>query len=108
MAVDILRNEDDSLAVLYCNTSDWAFGPVFGNGDRSGASEKAEDFLDWLPLDPPREPNESDLERQYVTWILERTDDNGDLKTKPEPSELRLPIPRAKADEGLLDNDPDV
>jgi len=81
MAVEILCNEADTQAVLTCNTSDWAFGPVFGSGDTSGASEKAGDFLEWLPLDP-RELPEGGLEREYVTWLGERTDEHCDLKEK--------------------------
>lgn len=43
MGVEILS--DPSRAVLFCNTSDVAFGPVF-----SSESEAA-DFLAWLPRD---------------------------------------------------------
>ncbi len=71
MGVRILNNEADDLAVIYCSTSDVAFGPVFyedsgDEGDRS-ASEKAEEFLDWLPVDP-RTLSESELAAKYNEW----------------------------------------
>jgi len=41
MSVQIL--EGASNACLYCNTSDWAFGPLFED------AEQAMRFLEWLP-----------------------------------------------------------
>lgn len=55
MGVDILANEDDTLAVFYCNSSDWAFGPVMEElPGYDGAYETAEAFLGWLELDARR------------------------------------------------------
>ena len=41
MAIEIL--EENGRAVMVCNTSGWAFGPVFNDG-----RVEAEAFLDWL------------------------------------------------------------
>lgn len=40
----------EKLAVLYCSTTGWAFGPVF-NG-----REHAQRFLDWLSAQTDRDP----------------------------------------------------
>jgi|GEM_PF-3145185 len=49
MGVRILTEHDDdggcSRAVLYCSTTDWAFGPV------CESYEEAQKFLKWLPED---------------------------------------------------------
>ncbi len=47
MGVRILAGDDN--AVLYCSTSDWAFGPLFDS------EEKAQDFLKWLDSYTPQE-----------------------------------------------------
>lgn len=48
MSIEILFNENEDQAALYCNTTDWAFGPVFdGKGDFN-AKETAQYFLKWL------------------------------------------------------------
>lgn len=46
MGVRILtdRQSDYPQAVLYCSTSDWAFGPVFNGNGEHDADERAEAF----------------------------------------------------------------
>ncbi len=65
MSVCVLRGED--VAALYCNTSDWAFGPVFSGPD---AADDAEEFLRWHErhYGDPRTEADSDLERHYGQW----------------------------------------
>lgn len=46
MGTRILFDGDN--AVLYCSTSDWAFGPVFSKNDDQDALERAENFLKWV------------------------------------------------------------
>jgi hypothetical protein len=67
MSVRILHDEADEQAVLYCSTTGWAFGPVFGASDDKDARERAEAFLRWLVVDA-RDPSEKELERRYSDW----------------------------------------
>ena len=66
-------------AVLYCSTTDWAFGPVFES------VPAAESFLTWLklavhnertifglPYDDPRSYKEESLTKLYAQWLGER------------------------------------
>lgn len=98
MAVNILHDVTEDQAVLYCSTSDWAFGPVFYGPD---ADEKAMRFRDWFftgkalkkaaeigvrPIgilgadgDDPRDYREHDLERLYLAWWDEYVDEHGRL-----------------------------
>jgi hypothetical protein len=48
MGVRIIEDKDTDMAVLYCSTSLWAFGPIFAGRD------EAQEFLDWLESDPRR------------------------------------------------------
>lgn len=48
MACHIAHDRNANIAVLYCSTTDWAFGPVFQDGDDHDADERAEAFLRWL------------------------------------------------------------
>lgn len=98
MAVNVLYDLREDMAVLYCSTSDWAFGPVF-YGDE--ADEKAISFRDWfhngqalarareLGIQPtqvpggdgddPRDYHPGDLERLYSEWRSRFTDSDGNL-----------------------------
>jgi len=51
MSCQILSDGDQRHAVLYCSTSDWAFGPVFYRDDDHDADVRAEAFLRWLQSD---------------------------------------------------------
>ena len=53
MGVRIIEDKEERMAVLYCSTTMWTFGPVFyenDSGDKS-AGEMALAFVRWLPLD---------------------------------------------------------
>jgi len=45
MAVEIAHDTDKQVAVMFCNTSDSAFGPIFTGPT---ADSDAEEFLRWL------------------------------------------------------------
>ena len=75
MSIRILRNAEDTRAALYCSTTDWAFGPVFGEyhedwpgGERLDASEVALEFIGWLLLDA-REYKDANLEAKYHEFM---------------------------------------
>ena len=74
MGVRILEGtgEGDSRgAVLYCSVTDWAFGPLFEDGDQ------AQEFLDWLVYDP-RSLSDAEMEAKYSEFLKARqSDDNG-------------------------------
>ena len=75
MGVEIISNGRNS--VMICNTVDVAFGPVFYE------DEDAEQFLEWLLVDP-RTLSDRDLSAQVGEWrgltpcdqCEKRTDDN--------------------------------
>ena len=87
MGVRILSG-DDNQAVLYCSTSDWAFGPVFGADDDHDADERAEAFLRWFQITPDysrfektqigehrdvRCLTESGLQHAFSTWLAQES-----------------------------------
>ena len=86
MAVDIIHDRAAEMAVMYCTTTDRAFGPVFTG---PGCAEDAEDFLYWVRHNPgpvedrltpaaalftgctgtdPRDYTSVGLERLYQRW----------------------------------------
>ena len=69
MGVRIIADEYDKLAVLYCSTSDWAFGPVFYADGLIYASDLAERFIQWLGRDS-REYNDEELREKYHEFRL--------------------------------------
>ncbi len=86
MAVSVLTDKNSGESVMYCTTSDWAFGPVFTQ------YEEAEIFIEWLERHgkgDPRLIEDRDLERLVGEWrheIQERvgkrvrfTDEDHDL-----------------------------
>jgi len=84
MGCHILHDARRDAAVLYCSTSDWAFGPVFTDRDDHDADERAEAFVRWLATtetwrtyeqEPfgtgPRDPRgltEGGLAQAYLDW----------------------------------------
>ena len=73
MGVHILKGDytPDStitLAIMYCSTTDWAFGPVFSGNDNHDAEERCQAFLDWLGKVDPRSLSDSELEGKYTEW----------------------------------------
>jgi hypothetical protein len=103
MAVNVLYDLKEDMAVLYCSTTDWAFGPVFYGND---ADEKALAFRTWFddgsalkhahtigikPYgllgadgDDPRDYSEHDLGRLYTDWQNIACDADGDLIDEPQ------------------------
>lgn len=85
MGCHILHDRDANHAVLFCSTTDWCFGPVFGDGDDGhDAQERAEAFLRWLETAEtwggydksvvvggrrdPRVLTEEGLQQAYADW----------------------------------------
>jgi hypothetical protein len=62
MGVRILEDRESNEAVLYCSTSGWAFGPLFGS---RGEAEK---FLETLAVDP-RKLTDLELRDRYSEFI---------------------------------------
>lgn len=50
MSINVLSDRYDEGAILYCSTSDWAFGPVIYRTDNHAASERAEFFQIWARI----------------------------------------------------------
>jgi hypothetical protein len=95
MGVEVIHNRGQ--AVLICNTTDWAFGPVFRGSD---AEEQAEAFLRWFSEDAeeaavqcgilipiigtdPRMYTDTELECLYGKWKEIALDKDGFLKEVP-------------------------
>jgi len=91
MGVHILYDPSEGAAVLWCSTTDWAFGPVIRDnefGDGVSAVELAEEFLAWLGEQPrpdqeyipigvlwhgdPRDLTDRGLEKMYTDWCIAR------------------------------------
>lgn len=71
MGVRIVEGKDGSqtVALLYCSVSMWAFGPVFDDW------EMADDFLNWLNQDA-RRLSDHELRTSYHNY-LESREENG-------------------------------
>jgi len=67
MGVRVLYDNNANVAVLYCSTSDIAFGPLFFDEDGHDARDRVELFLEWLPLDA-RKYSDSELLEKYSEW----------------------------------------
>jgi len=79
MAVEIAHDTHRQVAVMYCTTTDTAFGPIFQG---PGCAEDADDFLNWLPRnadltltlplvghgEDPRDYTDTGLERMVQRW----------------------------------------
>ncbi len=82
MGVRVLQAVDkyngmSSNAVLYCSTSDWAFGPVFYDEENHDAYERAEAFLEWLDestRQDARTLTDSELEHKYSEWLKQEAE----------------------------------
>ncbi len=75
MGVDALGNEDG--AVLFCNTVDWAFGPIINGHGGLNAIDTAWGFLDWVDnvyAPDPRLMSDSDLSH-YLYAYYERIEE---------------------------------
>jgi hypothetical protein len=90
MGCRIAHDRSQNLAVFYCSTADWAFGPVFTDDGDHDADERAEAFVRWLretdawstfekePMQggrrDPRDLTERGLEAAYTAWRAQETD----------------------------------
>lgn len=106
MGVRILTDGDN--AVLYCSTSDWAFGPLFGPGenDDRDPSERADAFCKWLatnhsrfeqsPLSSgsgdPRTLTEAGLASAYGEWLSDIGPNGGEPCRHSKTESLRRDI----------------
>jgi hypothetical protein len=59
MGISICTDWDNNVQTLFCNTSDFAFGPVFYPNEDNYT---AEDFLDWYKGEDIRRLTDSELE----------------------------------------------
>ena len=64
MAIEILTDRDTNQSVMFCNTSEMAFGPVFGE------DENPMEFLDWCN----EELGHPDIRRLSTDVLLESVD----------------------------------
>lgn len=67
MSTHILTDKDGQ-SCLYCSTTEWAFGPIFHDG------EDAQEFLKWLGEDP-RHLTDRQLEDKVAEWRNELLDE---------------------------------
>lgn len=73
MAVEILENKEGNQAVLFCNTTDWAFGPLISDYNENKfyylAGDVAKKFLKWLYPTDPRELKDNELGSKYLDFL---------------------------------------
>lgn len=89
MAIEILTDRNTNQSVMFCNTSEIAFGPVFGE------YEDPLDFLDWVndggkieqPLDVRRISSEylSNLVDNWRKQVEENENEEAGTRTLTEP-----------------------
>ena len=69
MSIQILTDRDSGESVMYCNTTEWAFGPVFG------VDEMIEDFMDWYEMQgfvkTLRQLSDKEMEAVVSEWRKE-------------------------------------
>lgn len=83
MAVCVISNGEN--AALYCTSSDWAFGPVFGNdvldlSETSDPEGRAERFIKWCREKKGcdvRELSDSDMQSAYSDWLEDISPNGG-------------------------------
>jgi hypothetical protein len=72
MGVRVINDTTEGMAVLYCSTSMWAFGPVFHDDGHIDAGAAAHCFLHWWDgqgFMDPRTVDDSDLEARHLLWL---------------------------------------
>jgi hypothetical protein len=70
MGISIFTDEDNSQFVLACNTTDYAFGPVFFVPGSEDPIELARDFLNFLAKDA-RLYDDKELFKNYQAFLKE-------------------------------------
>ena len=75
MGVGILYDAQADAAVMFCSTTDWAFGPVVGENRELNKDpyERVEAFIEWLGVDA-RTLSEADLSAKYSAWQAQEAD----------------------------------
>lgn len=67
MSIEIMQCDRTSRKVMFCNTTDWAFGPVFPE------DHDPEDFINYVEAIGLRDPRtitpDNELERVYNDWL---------------------------------------
>lgn len=96
MGVRILNDHYDSMAAMYCSTTDVAFGPVFNEDDGHDASERIESFLRYLNGRDPRRMSETELLTAYAVW---RTNEAAQWKREAEAEEAEWKREAEEADD---------
>ena len=76
MGVRILQDTKNRQSCLYCSTSGWAFGPVFGDED------EAAEFIQWYErhFGDPRKHSNKEIEVHHSAWLkLTHQDNSGEF-----------------------------
>ena len=72
MGVRVITDTSEGMAVLYCSTSMWAFGPVFHDDGHTDPGTAALCFLHWWDdqgFMDPRTVEDHDLEQRQLLWL---------------------------------------
>lgn len=56
----VLKDSGLEKEVFFCNTTEWAFGPLM-------QEDEGEAFMEWLPKDP-RKYEDEELSQKYAEW----------------------------------------
>ena len=85
MSVQIIEDKEGKNAVLDCNTTEWAFGPVFNDGysfenwpgswQVKTAGEIAREFLRWHGQPDVRTISDKDLAQKHSEFIVAVSED---------------------------------
>lgn len=66
MSIEILTDRDTNQSVMFCNTSDIAFGPVFRE------DEDPHDFLDWVKNNSGYNQAPEDIPNDVIGRLVSR------------------------------------
>ena len=90
MSVSIIEGED--YFALYCSTTMFAFGPLFGS---EFEVEQIQEFLEWLPQDARRYEDDELVHLQSV-WVNLNVCTSCDKRTEDDLKELVIPAHERK------------
>jgi hypothetical protein len=105
MSVQILHDRETDQAVMYCSTSMFGFGPVFGADHGHDAGERIQAFFRWLDSytppagdthallnfyrhHDPRALTASGLEAAYLAWLRQEEQQYAAERAKEDEEEL--------------------
>ena len=83
MSWGILVDKHNTLACLFCDTSDVVFGPLVYKSKEQTASERINMFVAWLGVDP-RSMSTVDLMNKYGEWYS--------MESSMDPQHYRLKL----------------